>query len=189
MKKSLQRLTPLLLLLAPACSRPKAETLAPVLAQEPPPIGVVTSPAQELPIPRYLLVTGELKAARQAMLAPDASGKVVAAPIERGSVVREGDVILKLDDRAATHALKESEASLADARLKLNWAQSETTRNASMVKSQGISAAEFERVTLNRGDEHIRISGIVRPADIGFDNRVSSTRVADAHITYSGNGE
>jgi flagellar L-ring protein precursor FlgH len=44
-------------------------------------------------------------------------------------------------------------------------------------------------LTLNRGDEHIRISGIVRPADIGFDNRVSSTRVADAHITYSGNGE
>ena len=44
-------------------------------------------------------------------------------------------------------------------------------------------------LTLNRGDEHIRISGIVRPADISFDNRVLSTRVADAHITYSGNGE
>jgi len=44
-------------------------------------------------------------------------------------------------------------------------------------------------LTLNRGDEHIRISGIVRPADVGFDNRVDSTRVADAHITYSGNGE
>ena len=44
-------------------------------------------------------------------------------------------------------------------------------------------------LTLNRGDEHIRISGIVRPADVGFDNRVPSTRVADAHITYSGNGE
>ena len=44
-------------------------------------------------------------------------------------------------------------------------------------------------LTLNRGDEHIRISGIVRPADIGFDNRVPSTRVADARITYSGQGE
>ncbi|PTQ08142.1 flagellar biosynthesis protein FlgH [Sphingomonas oleivorans] len=44
-------------------------------------------------------------------------------------------------------------------------------------------------VTLNRGDEHVRISGLVRPADIGFDNRVLSTRVADARISYSGTGE
>jgi len=44
-------------------------------------------------------------------------------------------------------------------------------------------------LTLNRGDEHIRISGIVRDADIAADNRVPSTRVANAKITYSGNGE
>lgn len=44
-------------------------------------------------------------------------------------------------------------------------------------------------LTLNRGDEHIRISGIVRDADITADNRVSSTRVADARITYTGKGE
>lgn len=44
-------------------------------------------------------------------------------------------------------------------------------------------------VTLNRGDEYIRLAGIVRAADIGPDNRVPSTRVADARITYSGTGE
>lgn len=44
-------------------------------------------------------------------------------------------------------------------------------------------------LTLNRGDEFIRISGIVRPADLTPDNRVLSTRVADAQITYSGKGE
>ena len=44
-------------------------------------------------------------------------------------------------------------------------------------------------LTLNRGDEFVRISGIVRPADISPDNRVLSTRVADARITYSGKGE
>ncbi|WP_076072361.1 flagellar basal body L-ring protein FlgH [Sphingomonas montana] len=46
-----------------------------------------------------------------------------------------------------------------------------------------------KQVTLNRGDEYIRISGIVRPADILPDNRVASTSVADARITYSGSGE
>lgn len=44
-------------------------------------------------------------------------------------------------------------------------------------------------VTLNRGDEYVRISGIVRPEDITADNRIPSTRVADARITYSGTGE
>jgi flagellar L-ring protein precursor FlgH len=44
-------------------------------------------------------------------------------------------------------------------------------------------------LTLNRGDEFIQITGIVRPADISPDNRVPSTRVADAKITYSGKGE
>ena len=44
-------------------------------------------------------------------------------------------------------------------------------------------------VRINRGDEFIRVAGMVRPQDIGPDNRVASTRLADAHITYSGRGE
>lgn len=46
-----------------------------------------------------------------------------------------------------------------------------------------------KQLTLNRGDEFIQLSGLVRAADIGPDNRVASTRVADARITYSGKGE
>lgn len=44
-------------------------------------------------------------------------------------------------------------------------------------------------LTLNRGDEHVQISGIVRAADISADNRVLSTRVADAKISYAGKGD
>jgi flagellar L-ring protein precursor FlgH len=44
-------------------------------------------------------------------------------------------------------------------------------------------------VRINRGDEFIRVSGIVRATDIGPDNRVPSTRIADANIIYSGRGE
>jgi len=44
-------------------------------------------------------------------------------------------------------------------------------------------------LTLNRGDEYVQVSGLVRQADIGPDNRVLSTRVADARITYTGKGE
>jgi len=57
------------------------------------------------------------------------------------------------------------------------------------VLPNGILAIRGEKwITLNQGDELIRISGLVRTDDIGPDNTVLSTRVADARITYSGTG-
>lgn len=44
-------------------------------------------------------------------------------------------------------------------------------------------------IRLNRGDEYVRFSGLVRSADIGPENVVPSTRVADARINYGGAGE
>lgn len=44
-------------------------------------------------------------------------------------------------------------------------------------------------MTLNRGDELIRISGLVRPDDVSSDNEVMSTKIANAQITYTGTGE
>jgi flagellar L-ring protein precursor FlgH len=46
-----------------------------------------------------------------------------------------------------------------------------------------------KRVTLNRGDEYVQIKGIIRIADIDANNRVPSTRVADARISYTGKGD
>lgn len=44
-------------------------------------------------------------------------------------------------------------------------------------------------ITLNRGDEYIRISGLVRPDDVTPENTVISTKIANAKITYSGEGD
>ncbi len=44
-------------------------------------------------------------------------------------------------------------------------------------------------LTLNRGDEFVQIRGLVRPADIDANNRILSTRVADARIAYTGRGD
>jgi flagellar L-ring protein FlgH len=41
---------------------------------------------------------------------------------------------------------------------------------------------------LNQGDEFVHVSGTVRLADISTDNSITSDRVADAHISYSGKG-
>lgn len=44
-------------------------------------------------------------------------------------------------------------------------------------------------MTLNRGEEFIRLRGYVRPEDVLPDNTVPSTKIADVRITYSGSGE
>ena len=43
-------------------------------------------------------------------------------------------------------------------------------------------------VNLNQGREFIQLSGVVRPNDVGTDNTVLSTRIANAQITYSSKG-
>lgn len=58
------------------------------------------------------------------------------------------------------------------------------------VYPNGVMRVEGEkRVYINRGDEVIRISGLIRAADVGPENRVASTRVAEAEITYAGRGD
>ncbi len=43
-------------------------------------------------------------------------------------------------------------------------------------------------LTLNQGEEVVQISGVIRPEDIAGDNSILSSQVADAKITYAGNG-
>lgn len=45
-----------------------------------------------------------------------------------------------------------------------------------------------KELTLNQGNELIQVQGIIRTADIGPDNTIPSTRVADARIVYGGRG-
>jgi len=44
-------------------------------------------------------------------------------------------------------------------------------------------------ITINQGREYIRLTGLVRTEDIDTSNVVSSQRIADARISYSGSGQ
>ncbi len=77
--------------------------------------------------------------------------------------------------------------------------ESESTQSNSLKGRISVTVAEVlpngnlvvrgeKIITLNQGNEHVRISGIVRPVDIAPDNTIPSTRVADARIIYAGEG-
>ena len=46
-----------------------------------------------------------------------------------------------------------------------------------------------KRIGINQGNEYVKLSGIVRPADIDSTNTVESTRIGDATIQYVGDGQ
>ena len=57
------------------------------------------------------------------------------------------------------------------------------------VRANGTALVRGEKqMLLSQGDEWVRFSGIVRLVDIGAENQISSARVADARIEYSGKG-
>src|SRR5690606_6908734 len=51
-----------------------------------------------------------------------------------------------------------------------------------------LRVAGEKQMRLNQGDELVQIQGLVRVADIGPDNRISSDRVGEAQILYGGRG-
>ena len=57
------------------------------------------------------------------------------------------------------------------------------------VQANGNLVVQGEKwININQGEEFIRLRGIVRPSDISPDNTISSERVANADIQYSGDG-
>ncbi|AJQ96776.1 flagellar basal body L-ring protein FlgH [Gynuella sunshinyii] len=70
-----------------------------------------------------------------------------------------------------------------------NSLQGYITVTISEILPNGVLRVRGEKwMTLNQGDEYIRISGLVRPEDISLDNMVSSQKLADARISYAGTG-
>ena len=71
-----------------------------------------------------------------------------------------------------------------------NALSGEVSVTVAAVYPNGTMLVKGEKLlTLNRGDERVQISGIVRAIDISPDNRILSTRVANANIRYVGKGE
>src|SRR5687768_3053950 len=107
------RFAPLLLapLLAAGCSRSPAER-----SKGPPdssaPITVKQVAARELKVPRVLVLSGSLIGSEEAEVAAGAAGKVLSTHVERGSVVKKGTVLVRLDGRTASAQADEAAATL-----------------------------------------------------------------------------
>jgi flagellar L-ring protein precursor FlgH len=70
-----------------------------------------------------------------------------------------------------------------------NKLQGSITVTVSHVLPNGNLVVQGEKwISINQGDEYVRLRGIVRPVDVAPDNTVLSTQVGNAQITYRGKG-
>lgn len=134
----------------PCCSKAPAAVAPAVEQKAPASVTVKTAAAQEMPMPRYLRLTGEITAAQNAAVAADTAGKVMETPVERGSVVKAGDVLVQLDHRTANLNLAEAEANVVQAKSKLDLAESEVKRNAPLAQMKAVAETDFARIKADR---------------------------------------
>jgi flagellar L-ring protein precursor FlgH len=111
------------------------------------------------------------------------NGNTLSSPTLLGQGLRVGG-------KAADSSLASNNAFDGDgSSSQSNQLTGEITVTVAQRLSNGALVVRGEKwLTINQGEELVRISGIVRPQDIGNDNIVPSSRVADARIEYVGKG-
>jgi RND family efflux transporter MFP subunit len=103
---------------AGACSSgdAKAKEASP---SAPPAVAVAPVASVQQPIARFIRATGSLTAEEQAEVAAEIAGRVIAAPIERGTPVSQGAELVRISPTEAEASLKEAEANAAQLAAKL----------------------------------------------------------------------
>jgi RND family efflux transporter MFP subunit len=110
-----------LALLASGCggaANPEARTAA----ADVPSVTATTSVAVERPISRYVAVTGTLAAQEQADVASEIAGRVVSTPVERGTRVTTGSILVQIAETEVRAQAEEAGANTAQLEARLGLA-------------------------------------------------------------------
>ena len=135
---------------AAGCST-AAET-APDTGKAAEPIDVAMAAVESRPIDRYLRVTGSLMADAQAEVSAETAGRVIETPVERGSRVGEGALLVRISPSETSAQLQEADANAAqiEARLGLTTGQTfDRTRVPDVMNAKAsldLADAEFNRM-------------------------------------------
>lgn len=152
-------------LVSAACSGTRTAAATP---QEPAPVAVRAAQVQSQPIDRFLRVTGSLAADEKADVAAETGGRVIGTPVERGTRVAAGTVLIRVSATEADASLREAEANAAqlearlglvagqpfdplkvpdvlNARAALDWADADFHRIKALLEQKVVSQAEYDQ--------------------------------------------
>jgi RND family efflux transporter MFP subunit len=147
-QSAISRLSNLSLLFAffsafPACNR--TSSAATDAGVEHTPVAVKGATVTEIEVPTTLRLSGTLRGNQETDLAANAAGRVLATSVERGAMVKPGQVLAKLDVRAAALSATEARAQAESAQAQQAQGQAECARYEQLKTKGAISDLEYDR--------------------------------------------
>jgi RND family efflux transporter MFP subunit len=158
----------IILSLAVAACSTQAKSTTDSPADAPEAISITTAVVESRPLDRFLRVTGSLTADEQAEVSAETSGRVIATPVERGTRVAQGAVLVQISPAETAAQLQEAEANAAqiearlglapgglsvpdsvpevmNARAALQLAEAEFNRIKSLLDQKVVSQSEYDQ--------------------------------------------
>jgi membrane fusion protein (multidrug efflux system) len=108
-------------------------------------VAVSLVPARDVKTPRLVTLSGTLVGSEEAQVAAGAAGKVIATYIERGSVVKKGAVMVRLDSRALSAQAQQATADAEAQKLQAAQAKLDCDRTEHMFQKGAISKADYDK--------------------------------------------
>ncbi|HEX3696091.1 MAG TPA: efflux RND transporter periplasmic adaptor subunit [Polyangia bacterium] len=109
------------------------------------PIKVAFAAVGERPMPRFVTLSGTLTPNEESDVAAGASGKVLATFVERGSYVKKGALLAKLDRRTLESAAAEASAQLESSRTQQALAKTDCDRTQNLFEKGAISRVDYDK--------------------------------------------
>lgn len=137
-RRGRSRLLLALLVVAAACNREKQQTLP-----------IETAPATRRTIVSEATASGQVEPINVIEVKSKSSGQITELPVETGSQVQRGDLLVQLDPRDVNQQLQQSVADSVAAAAKLGVSRAQKERNDKMFADKIITAQEYESSQLD----------------------------------------
>ena len=142
--------------------------------------------AVEKPIEQIVTVTGTLAAEQEIVLGLKVAGRISELPLDLGSTVQKGDVIARVDTTDFELRVRQSEASLQQARVRLGLPPNGTSEDVDLEKTAFVREARAQmdsaRARLDRATQLLE-KGLLAKADLDTVSgayKVTEAQYADA---------
>jgi RND family efflux transporter MFP subunit len=163
-------------ILLAACGREEVPgSAAPVAA-------IKTAPVEMRDVELAYSAEAVVEAVRQSTVAAQVSGRIVDLRFDVGDYVRKGEVIARIDERAATQAVQASEAQVRQAEAELRNARAQYERAKQLVAEKFLSQAALDKSEADYKAAQARVTALLAGAEQAATERSFATIVAP----YSG---
>lgn len=143
---------------------------------------VATGVAQVREVALDYAAEAVVEAVRQSTVAAQVAGRVTELRFDVGDTVKKGDVIVRIDERAANQAVAASAAQVQEAQAALANARAQFERSKQLAAQKFISAAGLEKAETDYRAAQARVSSLIAGAGQVSTERSYATIVAP----YSG---